>query len=77
MGGGDSKYVQAQEEFVRNNYNLYKKELPDYSRLQIQGKLRQLYARSDEMTENRFSYINETMWKNAKRNVGMIGKRVY
>lgn len=77
MGGGDSKYVQAQEEFVRNNYNLYKKELPDYSRLQIQGKLRQLYARSDEITENRFSYINEITWKNAKRNVGMIGKRVY
>lgn len=77
MGGGDSKYVQAQEEFVRNNYNLYKKELPNYSRLQIQGKLRQLYARSDEITENRFSYINEITWKNAKRNVGMIGKRVY
>lgn len=77
MGGGDSKYVQAQEEFVRNNYDSYKKELPNYSRLQIQGKLRQLYARSDEITENRFSYINETTWKNAKRNAGMIGKRVY
>lgn len=77
MGGGESKYVQAQEEFVRNNYNSYKKALPEYSQLQIQGKLRQLYARSDEISENKFSYINETTWKNAKKRAGISGKRVY
>ena len=66
MGGGDSKYVQAQEKFVRENYISYKNKLPNYSECQIKGKMRQLYAGTDERHENRFSYINEQTWKNTK-----------
>ena len=69
MGGGDSKYVQSQEKFVRENYNSYKSKLPNYSECQIKGKMRQLYAGTDERRDNRYSYINDQTWKNAKANV--------
>ena len=44
MGGGDSKYIQKQEKFVRENYDTFKSRLPDYSSGQIKGKMRQMYA---------------------------------
>lgn len=69
MGGGESKYVEAQEKFVRENYELYKSKLPDYNSCQIKGKMRQLYAGSDELKENQYSYINRETWLNAKHSI--------
>lgn len=67
MGGGDSKYVQDQERFVNANIDNYKKVLPEhYSRNQIKGKLRQLYANSDSISDNKNSYILDHVWKDAK-----------
>lgn len=67
MGGGESKYVQSQEKFVRENYNIYKEKLPNYNRFQIEGKMRQLYAGTDERKENKYSYINYEEWKKTKQ----------
>lgn len=73
MGGGESKYVQDQERFVRDNYEIYKQALPDrYSRGQIQGKLRQLYGSSDTAERNRNSYIVDYIWNQAKQNISPI-----
>lgn len=69
MGAGESVYVQKQEAFVRENRDNFKKHLPEYSRGQIEGKLRQLYAGTDKSQENRYSYINEQNWRKACSNV--------
>ena len=69
MGGGDSKYVRDQEKFVRENYDTFKSRLPDYSPGQIKGKMRQLYAGSDERLENHRSYINNQTWVSAKSSI--------
>jgi hypothetical protein len=70
MGGGPSKYVEKQECFVRDNYQKYKNELGNnYSSLQVEGKLRQLYANSDTCKENRNSYILDCKWKEVKNRV--------
>jgi len=70
MGGGESKYVQDQERFVRENVALYKKVLPShYCEGQIKGKLRQLYANSDTQDRNKNSYIMDYEWKKAKNQV--------
>jgi hypothetical protein len=69
MGGGDSKYVQNQERFVRENYDAFKSKLPDYSSGQIKGKMRQMYAGSDERPENHRSYINNYTWTKAKSSI--------
>jgi hypothetical protein len=67
MGGGESKYVEDQEKFVRNNVEAFKKALPEhYSHSQIKGKLRQLYANSDTNKDNRSAYVLEYEWKKAK-----------
>lgn len=67
MGGGDSKYVQDQERFVNENVANFKKVLPEYySRSQIKGKLRQLYANSDTLNDNKNSYILDNVWNTAK-----------
>ena len=47
MGSGQSAYVQKQEEFVRANRDNFKKELKGYNTYQVEGKLRQLYAGTD------------------------------
>lgn len=68
MGGGESRYVQDQERFVRDNVDQYKKVLPEYySRTQIKGKLRQLYANTDNRNENKYSYISNYEWDKAKK----------
>ncbi len=73
MGGGPSKYVENQERFVRDNYDNYKNELgSNYSRMQIQGKLRQLYANSDTSKENKNSYILDYKWNEIKNKVKPI-----
>jgi len=78
MGGGPSIHVERQEEFVRKNLERFKKEVNAsqrymtdyrYNDEQVRGKLRQLYHNSDTIKENRRSYINETTWGNAKRNL--------
>ena len=70
MGGGPSKYVESQERFVRDNYQKYKNELgSNYSTMQVQGKLRQLYANSDTCKENKNSYILDYKWKEVKNRV--------
>lgn len=69
MGGGESRYVQNQEKFVRENLQIYVNELPNYTREQVKGKLRQLYAGSDISNHNKNSYINHNTWVNAKYNV--------
>lgn len=70
MGSGESKYVQDQERFVRDNVDLYKSALPKhYSSSQIKGKLRQLYANTDTRNENKYSYVIDNEWKKAKANV--------
>jgi hypothetical protein len=70
MGAGESVYVQNQERFVNSNVEIYKKGLPEhYSRSQIKGKLRQLYANSDTSKDNKNSYILDHVWKNAKNNI--------
>lgn len=67
MGSGDSKYVQDQERFVNANIDNFKKVLPEhYSRSQIKGKLRQLYANSDTSRDNKSSYILDNVWNTAK-----------
>jgi len=73
MGGGNSRYVEAQEEFVRNNYDKYKKVVPEHiGRLQLEGKLRQLYASSDTSNENKNSYILNHDWEKVKKQVTPI-----
>jgi len=70
MGGGESRYVQDQEIFVRNNVEKYKEALPPrYSREQIKGKLRQLYANSDTIDRNKNSYIMDYEWSKVKSKV--------
>lgn len=69
MGGGDSKYVQDQERFVRENYQAFKDKLPQYSQGQIKGKMRQMFAGSDESAENHRSYINHQTWVQAKKSI--------
>lgn len=70
MGAGESKYVQDQERFVRANIDNYKKVLPDnYSRSQVAGKLRQLYASTDMHERNKYSYISNYEWIKAKSKV--------
>lgn len=70
MGGGESKYVQDQERFVRENIDRYKTVLPNHlSRNQIAGKLRQLYANSDTTKDNKHSYILNHTWIEAKKKV--------
>ena len=70
MGSGESKYVRDQERFVNANVEAYKKTLPShYSRSQIKGKLRQLYANSDSSRDNRNSYILDHVWKDAKSKI--------
>jgi hypothetical protein len=66
MGSGESVYVQKQEAFVRENREAFKKELIGYSQLQIEGKLRQLYAGTDRIKENEWSYVNPTNWNKAR-----------
>ena len=73
MGGGDSKYVREQEIFVKNNYEEFKNKLPErYCRRQIEGKLRQLYANSDNCKDNRGSYINEYEWGKVKLSAKIV-----
>jgi hypothetical protein len=78
MGGGPSIHVERQEQFVRENLQKFKKEVNSpqrymteyrYSDEQVKGKLRQLYHNTDTLKENRYAYINETTWGNAKRNI--------
>ena len=70
MGSGNSKYVQDQEIFVNANVEAYKKALPsNYSRGQIKGKLRQLYANSDLSRDNHNSYILNHVWKDVKTKI--------
>jgi len=71
MGAGESVYVQKQEAFVRENREAFKKQLSGYSRGQIDGKLRQLYAGTDISRENQRSYICAEKWKNAKSSVNI------
>jgi hypothetical protein len=73
MGGGNSRYVDDQERFVRDNYEQYKKVVPErIGRLQLEGKLRQLYASSDCVPENRNSYILGHDWADVKKRVQPI-----
>jgi len=70
MGAGQSRYVEQQEQFVKNNYHKYKNELGNnYSRPQVEGKLRQLYANSDTSRENRNSYILDYKWNEVKSRI--------
>jgi len=73
MGGGESKYVQRQERFVKANIENLKEVLPKrYYKQQIEGKLRQLYAQSDCNRENRTAYINEYDWNKAKISAKLV-----
>ena len=69
MGAGESVYVQKQEAFVRENREAFKKQLTGYSRMQIDGKLRQLYAGTDNSRENQYSYINADKWEKARKSI--------
>lgn len=73
MGGGESKYVQNQERFVKANVENLKKVLPKrYYKQQIEGKLRQLYANSDCSSNNKNSYINDYEWNKAKISANIV-----
>ena len=69
MGAGESVYVQKQEAFVRENREAFKKQLSGYSRGQIDGKLRQLYAGTDNSRENHYSYISPEKWEKARKSI--------
>ena len=57
MGAGESMYVKNQEKFVKANIDNLKQVLPKrYYKQQIEGKLRQLYARSDSLNHNKNTY---------------------
>ena len=71
MGAGESVYVQKQEAFVRENRDKFRKELPEYSRGQIEGKLRQMYAGTDNLKCNERSYINSNSWNKSRSNVSV------
>lgn len=77
MGAGESVYVQNQEAFVRENRSKFKSQLTGYTQMQIDGKLRQLYARTDNNRDNSGSYINDETWNRAKSSVVITGKRLY
>jgi hypothetical protein len=77
MGAGESVYVQKQEAFVRENREAFKKQLSGYSRGQIEGKLRQLYAGTDTSRENQYSYINADNWRKAKSSIVVSYPNVY
>ena len=62
MGGGSSLLEINQENFVEKHYNSYKKQLPNYSEMQIKNKLRQLYHHTDKDNENKNSYILDKDW---------------
>lgn len=84
MGSGSSSYndrIEKQETFVRQNLTKFKQELNQgkdsrnnyqyiYNDLQVQGKLRQLYHKSDTISEHSRSYINQDEWKKAKLKLG-------
>ena len=69
MGSGQSAYVQKQEEFVRANRDNFKKELKGYNTYQVEGKLRQLYAGTDNHKENKWSYISPDNWEKARSKI--------
>ena len=71
MGAGESVYVQKQEAFVRENREAFKKQLSGYSRGQIDGKLRQLYAGTDRTKDNHYSYIAPEKWNSARNAVAI------
>jgi hypothetical protein len=73
MGGGESKYVEDQERFVRANLSQFKEALgKNYGEGQIKGKLRQLYASTDTHDRNKHSYILSYEWNKAKTKVTPI-----
>lgn len=81
MGSGHSYQIDRQEEFVKRNYAQFEKVLNNdpytckdfkYTRGQIQGKLRQLYHKSDDADYNSNSYILDCNWKKAKSKVDII-----
>jgi hypothetical protein len=70
MGAGESRYVQDQERFVRENIKSFKAASPsNYCESQLKGKLRQLYANTDLNNDNKYSYILEHDWKKIKSKV--------
>jgi len=77
MGAGESVYVKNQEAFVRENRSKFQVHLKDYTQTQIDGKLRQLYSRTDTHKENNWSYINPDKWQKVKSSVVISGKRLY
>lgn len=73
MGSGESRYVEDQERFVNANIGNFKKVLPEhYSKSQVKGKLRQLYANSDCSGDNTNSYILDNVWRHAKSKISPI-----
>lgn len=66
MGGGQSSYVSHQEYYVQNNRDIVKNQLKhfdrNYTKTQIDNKLRQHYAGTDNSYENYNSYINHDDW---------------
>jgi len=73
MGAGESMYVKNQEKFVKANIDNLKQVLPKrYYKQQIEGKLRQLYARSDSLNHNKNTYINDYDWNKAKISAKLV-----
>lgn len=72
MEFGDYSYLEKQEFFVMNNRDKLKEYLDENSRItynitQIDSKLRQYYAGTDNSERNRGTYINNNDWNNAKK----------
>lgn len=77
MGAGESVYVQKQEAFVRANRDEFLNKLNNnggnyrYSKLEVEGKLRQLYAGTDTQKKNEWTYINPQNWNYVKSNINI------
>lgn len=77
MGAGESVYVKNQEAFVRENRSKFQSQLKGYTQTQVDGKLRQLYARTDTNKENNWSYVSPDKWQKVKSSVVISGKQLY
>lgn len=67
MGSSNSSEISRQEQFVRRNYNHFKKAFPTHNQYQITGKLRQCYHHSD----NNDKWILSRDWATAKSRYGV------
>ena len=70
MGAGESTYVINQENFVKQNFQNVKSQLPygSYNDAQIKGKLREQYAKNKNggYYNEKDRWISDSKWKKVR-----------